>query len=172
MPKFVKQRLLVFLIVGALGVGLHFLYEWLPCAITAIISPVNESVWEHVKLIFYPLLIAGTVLTKWQKGCRGPWLAGNLAACLLMLAAGYIYNILFWGEAMWVNIAIYIVCLAVGFILPGLFAGWAASPMAEGVLTAAAGLFWVVIVWCSFAPPDQVLFQDLSGAQSWRTIPC
>ena len=30
----------------------HFIYEWLPSGITAIFFPVNESIWEHMKLLF------------------------------------------------------------------------------------------------------------------------
>ncbi len=35
----------------------HFLYVWLPGPLTAVLSPVNESPWEHVKLFFMPVLI-------------------------------------------------------------------------------------------------------------------
>ncbi len=31
---------------------LHFSYQWLPNPFFAIIAPVNESIWEHMKLIF------------------------------------------------------------------------------------------------------------------------
>lgn len=37
---------------------LHFLYQWSgENFIIGLISPVNESVWEHLKLSFYPILI-------------------------------------------------------------------------------------------------------------------
>ena len=36
---------------------LHFLYDRLPCFITSIIAPVNESIWEHMKLLVTPVLI-------------------------------------------------------------------------------------------------------------------
>ena len=35
----------------------HFLYTWLPGPLTAVLSPVNESPWEHTKLFFMPALI-------------------------------------------------------------------------------------------------------------------
>ena len=41
----------------AAGVLLHFTYDWCgqsPWA--AWLAPVNESTWEHLKLLFYPLL--------------------------------------------------------------------------------------------------------------------
>ena len=35
----------------------HSIYDLFPSYITSIIFPVNESVWEHMKLLFYPILI-------------------------------------------------------------------------------------------------------------------
>ena len=49
-PK--RQLIVTWLAAILAGCALHFLYEWLPSAITALFSPVNESLWEHVKLVF------------------------------------------------------------------------------------------------------------------------
>lgn len=35
----------------------HFVYAWIPWGVSAAIFPVNESVWEHVKLFLFPALI-------------------------------------------------------------------------------------------------------------------
>lgn len=40
------------------GTLLHFVYEWLgKNPIVGLFSPVNESVWEHLKLLYYPMTI-------------------------------------------------------------------------------------------------------------------
>ena len=41
--------LMATLVVGSL---LHNLYLWLPNGFTALIAPVNESLWEHTKIVF------------------------------------------------------------------------------------------------------------------------
>ena len=42
------------LILGTLS---HFFYEWSnDNQIIGLFSPVNESVWEHMKLVFFPML--------------------------------------------------------------------------------------------------------------------
>ncbi len=70
-----KKVFVVWLGTMVLGVLLHFLYEWLPNPLTALLAPVRESLWEHVKLIFWPLLLAGAVLTGTGGGtARAPWL--------------------------------------------------------------------------------------------------
>ena len=45
-----------FLLVAVTGTVLHFLYDLTGRSILAsLVSAVNESVWEHMKLIFYPI---------------------------------------------------------------------------------------------------------------------
>ena len=47
-----------FLFTGALGTLLHFVYEWSGgSALAAWFSAVNESTWEHMKLLFVPLFL-------------------------------------------------------------------------------------------------------------------
>ena len=46
----------VFIIFG-LSFFSHFMYSWFPNTIFSILFPVNESIWEHMKLIVTPALI-------------------------------------------------------------------------------------------------------------------
>lgn len=39
----------------------HFVYDWLPCEIIAIFFPVNESIWEHMKIIYCCFIIGSLV---------------------------------------------------------------------------------------------------------------
>lgn len=39
----------------------HFVYEFIPCSLTAIFFPVNESIWEHQKLIFTSVIFYGII---------------------------------------------------------------------------------------------------------------
>ncbi len=58
MNRIKKFEIASFFFASVAGTLLHFLYEWTnksPAA--ALISPVNESVFEHLKLTFFPLLI-------------------------------------------------------------------------------------------------------------------
>ena len=40
----------------------HFMYDWLPCFFTSIFFPVNESIWEHLKIIF-GVIIFGSLIS-------------------------------------------------------------------------------------------------------------
>lgn len=49
-------------IISAIGIfilcfPLHFLYDWFPNSFFALFTPVNESIWEHMKLIFTATII-------------------------------------------------------------------------------------------------------------------
>ena len=53
-----KTFLSRFLFISVLGVLLHFTYEWSgDNPIVALFFAVNESTWEHLKLLFFPMLL-------------------------------------------------------------------------------------------------------------------
>ncbi len=58
MNKRKKMHILGFFFTIILGTLLHFTYEWSGNNnIVAAFSAINESVWEHLKLLFYPVFI-------------------------------------------------------------------------------------------------------------------
>ena len=48
-------------IIFLLCFPLHFLYDIFPNFLTSVISPINESIWEHMKLIYTSYLIWGLI---------------------------------------------------------------------------------------------------------------
>lgn len=168
----VSKRVLVAFVVATLaGAGLHFVFELLPNGLTAIFSPVSESLWEHLKIIFWPYLFAALILTqKGENGCRAPWMLSLLLICGLMLVAGYIYHVLLSGDSLAVDIGIYVICMALGFVLPGILADPLNGRFGElfSFLVATLALFILIF---SFLPPDNILFMDLSGVNTFSTIP-
>lgn len=82
----------------------HFMYDWFPCVLTSIFFPVNESIWEHMKIIFYVLLI-GSILEKKNN---------NYYLCLMVkpLVGVLFYLILFiplyliFGESMILSLSL------------------------------------------------------------------
>lgn len=40
---------------------IHFLYDKFPGFITSIFAPVNESIWEHMKILFGSILLSGGI---------------------------------------------------------------------------------------------------------------
>lgn len=57
-----KFQIVSFIITVALGVLLHFTYDFLDQnPIVGIFSAINESTWEHLKLLYYPMLISSVL---------------------------------------------------------------------------------------------------------------
>ena len=56
--KLLKFQIFSVIFTWILGTVLHFTYEWSnENIIVSIFSAVNESTWEHLKLLFFPMLI-------------------------------------------------------------------------------------------------------------------
>ncbi len=70
--RFVKvYQWIGIVVVCILSVPFHFLYEWLgENTVVGLFFPINESIWEHLKLVFWPLLvwwILGYIIFKHRK---------------------------------------------------------------------------------------------------------
>lgn len=63
MVIFLNKKFCIFniLLTFAVGFLVHNLYHWIPNVITTIF-PVNESLFEHMKLIFISPIISSTIL--------------------------------------------------------------------------------------------------------------
>ena len=81
-----KTNLFRFIFISVLGVLLHFTYEWSgDNAVVGLFSAVNESTWEHLKLLFFPFLL----LTILEVLLRGNMLPEQfLSARVLGILAG------------------------------------------------------------------------------------
>lgn len=51
-----KIKIIGVIITFLLTVLYHFLYEWFPNPIFEVFFPVNESIWEHMKLLYSGIL--------------------------------------------------------------------------------------------------------------------
>ncbi len=61
--NFKKIKIIGVFIIFALCFPLHFLYDWFPNIISSIFLPVNESIWEHMKLIITSFILYSIIET-------------------------------------------------------------------------------------------------------------
>ena len=55
-----------FVFVSLLGSVLHFVYSWTnESVLVAPFSAINESTWEHMKIMFFPSLVFAIVETRY-----------------------------------------------------------------------------------------------------------
>ncbi len=168
-PK--RQLILTWTAALLAGCVLHALYRWCPNAVTALFSPVAESLWEHTKLIFWPYLGAALILARDRPGGARPWLLVLPVLCVLALVLGWLYHIALGGEALWVDLVLYALVMALGFWLATRFSGpfqgikWALPILAVLLLAALIG-------WTTLYPPEGLLFRDLATVGAWLAMPC
>lgn len=102
------------------GTLLHFLYDWLGEAVwIAPFSGVNESTWEHMKLLFCPMFIFAVAQSFFFKDRKNFWcikVRGILLGIILIPVIFYTYNGVIGKSPDWINIAIFFVSAAIAYI--------------------------------------------------------
>lgn len=153
-----------FAFTALLGTGLHFLYPLCPCALVGLFAPVNESVWEHLKLLYWPFFPALFFLLHADAQrtpglCGGLLLAQLLMPCVL-LGAYYTLSAGFCVQSLGLDIALYLLTLALGFFLSYRLRRSKSVLHTTGVLVLAVGLYGAALILLSIAPPPLPIFLD------------
>lgn len=99
-----KKNIFMIIFLFLLSFLWHFMYDWFPCVLTSIFFPVNESIWEHMKIIFYCLLI-GSVLEKKGNNYYLNILVKPLVGVLFYLII-FIPLYLIFGESMFISLSL------------------------------------------------------------------
>ena len=101
------------------GTVLHFLYDWLDHAVwIAPFSGVNESTWEHMKLLFWPMFIYAIFQSFFFKSYNNFWcvkLYGILLGLVFIPILFYTYNGVIGKSPDWLNILIFFICDAIAY---------------------------------------------------------
>ena len=109
-----------FAATSLLGTVLHFLYDWLgQAAWIAPFSGVNESTWEHMKLLFWPMFLFAVVQSFFFRDREDLWcvkLRGVLLGLTLIPVLFYTYNGVIGKSPDWINIAIFFLSAAVVYL--------------------------------------------------------
>lgn len=105
---------------GVLGVINHFLYEWSNYnKLVALFCPVNESTWEHLKLLFFPFLLWLIISCFAGRNGRKKFLGNAAFGCFSgmtsIVVLFYTYTGILGYFVDFINIAIYFIGVGVCF---------------------------------------------------------
>ena len=147
------------------GTLLHFLYDWLGGSLwVAPFSGVNESTWEHMKLLFWPLLLYAVVQSFFFRDRKDFWcvkLRGILLGLALIPVLFYTYNGVVGPSPDWLNITIFFISAAAVYLYETrLFEKGTAAckhPRAAVCLLCLIGVLFGVF---TFATPEIGIFRD------------
>lgn len=154
-----------FSLSSLLGTLLHFLYDWTNEALlVAPFSGVNESTWEHMKLLYFPLFIFALIQSRFFKEYENFWcvkLVGVIAGLITIPVLFYTYNGAFGKSPDWLNITIFFIAAAVTFWLEArLFKSNRLRCRCSKLCFPVLCLIGVLFVVFTFATPQIPLFQD------------
>jgi len=165
-----KKHLFLWQLAGVvftviLGSLLHFLFSWTQLPSLAPISAVNESTWEHMKLLFLPSFLFALIQFRFfRREFPNFWWVKLLGVCfgtLLIPILFYTVNGAFGKTPDWLNILFFFLSVILTyllefFLLKNDFLLFRAPFLAVIALFSIAFLFGIF----TFYPPKFPLFQD------------
>lgn len=147
------------------GTLLHFLYEWTrQSLLSAPFSGVNESTWEHMKLLYFPMLLFALIERRIFGGRHDFWcvkLIGITAGLVLIPVLFYTYNGVFGKSPDFVNIGIFFVAAAIAYLLETrLYQANRVRCRSPRLALAAICVIGLAFVLFTFATPKLPIFED------------
>jgi len=154
-----------FIFTSVAGTFLHFLYGITGDSLLVTpFSAVNESTWEHMKLIFFPMFIFAITESRYFKEKKSFWCIkaiGILSGLVLIPVLFYTYNGAFGNSPDFVNIGIFFISAAISFILETMLfensSFSCTSPELAFIILCAVGVLFVIF---TFYTPTLPLFRD------------
>ena len=158
------SQIIGFIFTGIAGVLLHFLFDWANQSVLAApFSAVNESIWEHIKLLFFPMFAFALAESRYSES-KNFWcvkLISIVSALVLTPVLYYTINGAFGPTPDWVNIAIFFVAVAIGYIIEYvLFRNNSIECNSPQTPFVVLWLIVLVFAWFTFFPPQISLFRD------------
>ncbi len=144
---------------------IHFLYDLAPCFITSVIAPVNESIAEHMKILFGSILLSGVIqkiIVKvkhlpYKNVCISNFTAALLSIPIFLVMYMPIYKAI--GENLIITIIIMLIAIIIVEIISYLIM------KKEDVKLENMAIIFTITVYTIFGiltyfPPEQELFLD------------
>ncbi len=118
MSKIKRFQILSVIFVWIVGTLLHFTHDWFPNSVVfTVISAVNESTWEHLKLVFFPMLfmtVIGYFYNKDVKNFLYAKLVSILVAMSFIVVFFYTYTGVIGRNFAVLDIGSFFVAVALG----------------------------------------------------------
>lgn len=147
------------------GTLLHFVYGFTGNIAFAPISAVNESTWEHMKILFFPMLAFALLQAKFHaKSVKSFWqikFYGISFGLLLVPVLFYTLNGMFGDYPDWINIGIFFLSAFLAYLLEYfLFKKDYQARLPAFIAVGELVLIGLAFAVFTFIPPHLPLFQD------------
>ena len=161
-------QMIGFIFTGVSGTLLHFLYDWTgQNPIVGAFSAVNESTWEHMKLLFFPMLMFSFLqYLLIGKDLPNFWCVkriGTAVGLILIPVLYFTYTGALGVSVDWFNIAIFFIAAAAAYWLETKLLQQGKPrcrfPTVAMIGMLALGILFVIL---TYIPPNLPIFQELS----------
>ena len=156
-----------FLFTAALGTLLHFVYDWSGgSTLAAAFSAVNESTWEHMKLLFFPLFLFSMVqfclMGRNYPNLPAVRAVSTLTGLALIPVLFYTYTGVLGYHVMWADVAVFFLADLGAFLADFslLRRGRLSQPWQQLLGLAVLWALAFCFVWCTFRPVRLALWRD------------
>jgi hypothetical protein len=153
--------------IFAAGAALHYLYELTgERAVIGALAPVNESVWEHTKMVYLPTLAwwGGGYRRRRDRIDADRWFSASMWALLSsivsMPALYYLYTGILGRHLLAVDISLLAVCAAIGQVVGAhVYRRGRGRPGASAAAAVILGIGAVFAIF-TFRTPRLPIFRD------------
>lgn len=149
------------------GTLLHFAYEWSgENFLFALFSPVNESIWEHLKLLFIPMLLFSIIEYYHYGNKLNNFIPANVLSIIIgmvaILVIFYTYTGILSKNYLWADITTFILGVFIAYYTSYqiLQSNHLSSLRANQLSLLILFLIIVSFILFTFLPPKLGLFRD------------
>lgn len=170
--KRIIKFILIFVIIATVGTLSHFIYDWSGENIyLAFLWPTNESIFEHLKMFFFPIMLVSLFEVAFIKENKGLFLTsrlyGSLFSIIGCIAFYYTYKTIAPEVVDFVYIASYYVLLFLGlFISYNIYRYMKTMPEYLMWLAFSLGVIITIVFICyTYKPLDNEFFMELTNSK-------
>lgn len=164
--KYLKHYTIIGIIfVIITGTFAHFLYDWTGNnPIVGLFTPINESIWEHMKLLFFPMLIYSLIMIlkfHWKYPCITSALCfGILVGAFLIPLFYYTYTFILNKNVFILDIGTFIASIIIAFWLSYKLTLSCRLESYTSLLCIIVCLLFVCFLVFTYRPPNITIFQN------------
>lgn len=169
-----------FFFIGLIGAALHFTFEMsnFSSMEVAYFSAVNESTWEHLKMVFFPGLVFALIQYTYVRDVVNNYIVAKVAGLFIMplvIAVGwYIYAPILGRSYFPADLFLFYLAVFVGQVVS--YKLLSRPPLEKKYTQVAIVLFLVMFAAFStftFYPPNIFLFEhlDLKDTELYGILP-
>ena len=169
MNRILKWELSGVLFVFLLGALFHFVFEWSgESPIVGAFASVNESVWEHFKQGYFPMIIFMIVESRYLPSNKYNLFAAKAVAVyvipVITAVVFYIYSSIIGEEILIVDIIIFAIAILVGQLIS--YKILFSKPVSKRTNTIALAFIFalgLILITTTYFPPHLPIFEDATG---------